>query len=167
MCRTVLYATLLARIKRVLRRRTRFLCPEAREWDLKLKEAQVGPKAESGQTGARGTGVERLQMAFVVRRWPISGLDAPDLPKTGLPGPSDRGVVCASLAEWWYVGGTVVVHFNRKTPLELSLAGFFSDSNRTQTCNLLIRSQMLYSIELWSQLPCGLISLQQLCRLFP
>ena len=33
---------------------------------------------------------------------------------------------------------------------------FFSDSNRTQTCNLLIRSQMLYSIELWSQMPCGL-----------
>ena len=30
--------------------------------------------------------------------------------------------------------------------------GFLSDSNRTQTCNLLIRSQMLYSIELWSQL---------------
>jgi len=103
----VLYATLLARIKRVLRRRTRFLCPEAREWDLKLKEAQVGPKAESGQTGARGTGVERLQMAFVVRRWPISGLGAPDLPKTGLPGPSDRGW-CAPV---WRNGGTAVVLF--------------------------------------------------------
>ena len=44
-----------------------------------------------------------------------------------------------------------VVRKKQKTPLELSLAGFLSDSNRTQTCNLLIRSQMLYSIELWSQ----------------
>ncbi len=26
-----------------------------------------------------------------------------------------------------------------------------SDSNRIQTCNLLIRSQMLYSVKLWSQ----------------
>jgi hypothetical protein len=26
-------------------------------------------------------------------------------------------------------GGASVVHYNRKTPLELSLAGFFSDSN--------------------------------------
>ncbi len=25
------------------------------------------------------------------------------------------------------------------------------DTNRTQTCNLLIRSQMLYSIKLWCQ----------------
>ena len=31
-----------------------------------------------------------------------------------------------------------------------NLAIFLGDSNRTQTCNLLIRSQMLYSIELWS-----------------
>ena len=29
-----------------------------------------------------------------------------------------------------------------------------SDTNRTQTCNLLIRSQMLYSIKLWCQSFC-------------
>ena len=29
---------------------------------------------------------------------------------------------------------------------------FFSDSDRIQTCNLLIRSQMLYSVELRSRL---------------
>ena len=50
----------------------------------------------------------------------------------------------------------MVVQGIQKTPLERVLAGFFSDSYRTQTCNLLIRSQMLYSIELRSQLPCGL-----------
>ena len=44
--------------------------------------------------------------------------------------------------------GTDVVRKQKETPLEVSLG----DSNRTQTCNLLIRSQMLYSIELWSQL---------------
>ena len=38
-----------------------------------------------------------------------------------------------------------------KNPPEVSLVGFFRDSYRTQTCNLLIRSQMLYSIELRSQ----------------
>lgn len=30
--------------------------------------------------------------------------------------------------------------------------GCFSDPNRIQTCNLLIRSQMLYSVELWGRL---------------
>ena len=43
-----------------------------------------------------------------------------------------------------------------KNPSEMLSKGFSRDSNRTQTCNLLIRSQMLYSIELWSQVPCGL-----------
>ena len=49
------------------------------------------------------------------------------------------------------IGGTLVVHLKTKTPLERVRAGFSRDSNRTQTCNLLIRSQMLYSIELRSQ----------------
>ncbi len=38
----------------------------------------------------------------------------------------------------------------RKTPEENSF-GVFSDSHRIQTCNLLIRSQMLYSVELGSR----------------
>ena len=48
--------------------------------------------------------------------------------------------------------GTDVVRKQKETPLEVSLGAFPGDSNRTQTCNLLIRSQMLYSIELWSRL---------------
>ena len=40
----------------------------------------------------------------------------------------------------------------RKTASEVSQMRFLSDSYRTQTCNLLIRSQMLYSIELRSRL---------------
>ncbi len=31
------------------------------------------------------------------------------------------------------------------------MTAFFSDSHRIQTCNLLIRSQMLYSVELANQ----------------
>ena len=57
------------------------------------------------------------------------------------------------------IGGAFVVHLNRKTPLEVSPTGFSRDSYRTQTCNLLIRSQMLYSIELRSQLPSEAYSL--------
>ena len=38
-----------------------------------------------------------------------------------------------------------------KTLIFRILALFRSDSHRTQTCNLLIRSQMLYSIELGSR----------------
>ena len=39
----------------------------------------------------------------------------------------------------------------RKTASEAFQMRFLSDSHRTQTCNLLIRSQMLYSIELGSR----------------
>ena len=53
----------------------------------------------------------------------------------------------------------MVVQGIQKTPLERVLAGFSRDSYRTQTCNLLIRSQMLYSIELRSQLPSEAYSL--------
>ena len=48
-----------------------------------------------------------------------------------------------------------VVQLIRKTASEILQMRFLSDSNRTQTCNLLIRSQMLYSIELWSQYVTG------------
>ena len=33
----------------------------------------------------------------------------------------------------------------------IALSSLLSDSNRIQTYNLLIRSQMLYSVELWSR----------------
>ena len=46
------------------------------------------------------------------------------------------------------LGGKNVVKIIPKTPPQLSAAGFYRDAYRTQTCNLLIRSQMLYSIEL-------------------
>ena len=38
-----------------------------------------------------------------------------------------------------------------KNPSEMFSKGFYRDSYRIQTCNLLIRSQMLYSVELRSQ----------------
>ena len=37
---------------------------------------------------------------------------------------------------------------NKKRPVEKQVAALFCDADRTQTCNLLIRSQMLYSIKL-------------------
>ena len=33
----------------------------------------------------------------------------------------------------------------------LKFQDFFCDPNRIQTCNLLIRSQMLYSVKLWGR----------------
>ena len=39
----------------------------------------------------------------------------------------------------------------KKNPSRIASKGVFGDSYRTQTCNLLIRSQMLYSIELRSR----------------
>ena len=36
---------------------------------------------------------------------------------------------------------------------------FFCDSDRIQTCNLLIRSQMLYSVELRSRSPVNFVKL--------
>ena len=44
----------------------------------------------------------------------------------------------------------------RKTASEILQMRFLSDSYRIQTCNLLIRSQVLYSVELRSRLPEGL-----------
>ena len=38
-----------------------------------------------------------------------------------------------------------------KNPSEMLSKGFYRDSYRIQTCNLLIRSQMLYSVELRSR----------------
>ena len=38
-----------------------------------------------------------------------------------------------------------------KNPSEILSKGFYRDSYRIQTCNLLIRSQMLYSVELRSR----------------
>ena len=35
----------------------------------------------------------------------------------------------------------------KKKTVSLTLTAYFSDSDRIQTCNLLIRSQMLYSVE--------------------
>ena len=51
-------------------------------------------------------------------------------------------------------GATVVKSYKKKKRnwLKFNQLRFFcGDSYRTQTCNLLIRSQMLYSIELRSQ----------------
>ena len=45
-----------------------------------------------------------------------------------------------------------------KNPTTAICNGVFSDSDRIQTCNLLIRSQMLYSVELRS-LVCQLANL--------
>ena len=50
-----------------------------------------------------------------------------------------------------------ILHFCKvvkysKTPFQTSRMGFSCDSDRIQTCNLLIRSQMLYSVELRSRL---------------
>ena len=39
----------------------------------------------------------------------------------------------------------------RKNRIRITSNAVFRDSHRTQTCNLLIRSQMLYSIELGSR----------------
>ena len=40
---------------------------------------------------------------------------------------------------------------NKKRPVEKQVAALFCDADRTQTCNLLIRSQMLYSVKLRSR----------------
>ena len=45
---------------------------------------------------------------------------------------------------WWFVGE------NKKKGIKIDSLDF-CDSYRIQTCNLLIRSQMLYSVELTSQ----------------
>ncbi len=48
----------------------------------------------------------------------------------------------------------------------MSRMRFYSDSDRIQTCNLLIRSQMLYSVELRSRVQFPAISLfADLCTL--
>ena len=49
------------------------------------------------------------------------------------------------------IGSATVVQFQRKTAFQTSRMRFYSDSDRIQTCNLLIRSQMLYSVELRSR----------------
>ena len=47
--------------------------------------------------------------------------------------------------------GTILGQIYMKNPSEILSKGFYRDSYRIQTCNLLIRSQMLYSVELGSQ----------------
>ena len=69
------------------------------------------------------------------------------LPTGEGPGEGPADVECG--ASWWKVWGQLLVrhpftHTKKRTPLRVSL----SDSDRIQTCNLLIRSQVLYSVEL-------------------
>ena len=47
--------------------------------------------------------------------------------------------------------GTILGQIYMKNPSESISKGFYRDSYRIQTCNLLIRSQMLYSVELRSR----------------
>ena len=49
------------------------------------------------------------------------------------------------------IGGMLVVCSYTKTAFYVSRMRFYGDSDRIQTCNLLIRSQMLYSVELRSR----------------
>ena len=59
-----------------------------------------------------------------------------------------------------------MVQIQSKTAFQTSRMRFYSDSDRIQTCNLLIRSQMLYSVELRSRVQLPAISLfAYLCTL--